>query len=165
MSHDLTITRDVDVPREKLFRCWTDATLMEEWFCPKPWRTRDTRLDLRPGGRMEMEMFGPDGESHAQQGVFLEIVPNERIIFTDAYQVGWTPSGKPFMTVIVTFEDLGNGRTRYTATARHWNADDRDSHEKMGFKGGWETALDQLVELAGTLCPSPSPVAPDIRAK
>ncbi len=53
------------------------------------------------------------------KGVYLEVIPNEKLVFTDAYSAGWKPAPDPFMTAIVTFEDLGGGRTRYTAIARH----------------------------------------------
>ena len=149
--HELQITRDVDVPREKLFRCWTDAALLDEWFCPKPYRTRHTVLEPRVGGRFETEIYGPGGDAFPNLGVFLEVVPNERIVTTDAYRSGWLPNDKPFMTAVVTFEDLGGGRTRYTATARHWSEEDRVKHEQMGFRDGWNAALDQLVELASGL--------------
>ena len=55
------------------------------------------------------------------------------------------------MTLILTFEDLGGGRTRYTARARHWNEADRETHEKMGFHEGWGQCTDQLAELAARL--------------
>ena len=55
------------------------------------------------------------------------------------------------MTGILTFEDLGGGRTRYTARVRHWSAQDKEAHEAMGFHQGWGTATDQLVALAKTL--------------
>jgi uncharacterized protein YndB with AHSA1/START domain len=55
------------------------------------------------------------------------------------------------MTAIVTFEDLGDGRTRYTARARHWTVEDRKEHEKMGFHEGWGQCADQLAELLKTI--------------
>jgi uncharacterized protein YndB with AHSA1/START domain len=84
------------------------------------------------------------------RGVFLEVAPNERLVFTDAYASAWEPSPKPFMTVILTFEDEGSG-TRYTARVRHWTAADREAHEKMGFHEGWGRATDQLAMLAASL--------------
>ncbi|WP_040664948.1 SRPBCC domain-containing protein, partial [Nitratireductor aquibiodomus] len=62
-----------------------------------------------------------------------------------------TPSQKPFMTMILTLEDAGKGRTRYIARALHWNAEDREAHEKMGFHEGWGQCADQLEEIAATL--------------
>ena len=150
MSHELEISREVDVPREKLFRCWTDAALLDEWFCPLPYRTRHTVLEPWTGGRFDTEIYGPEGDAFPNHGVFLEVVENERIVTTDAFSAGWQPA-KPFMTAIVTFDDLGDGRTRYTAKVRHWSEEDREKHIAMGFDQGWNAALDQLVELAKTL--------------
>ena len=72
-------------------------------------------------------------------------------MFTDAYTKAWEPSAKPFMTAVVTFEDAGNGKCKYTAVAHHWNAEDKATHEKMGFHEGWGKAADQLEALAKTL--------------
>ena len=63
----------------------------------------------------------------------------------------WEPAAKPFMTLILSFDELGDGRTRYTAIARHWTAEDREAHLKMGFHEGWGVATDQLAALAATL--------------
>jgi uncharacterized protein YndB with AHSA1/START domain len=79
--------------------------------------------------------------------VFLEVVPNKKIVFTDAFTSAWQPSDKAFMVGEVSFEDLGNGKTRYTARVRHWSEEDRQSHEKMGFHEGWAKAAEQLAEV------------------
>ena len=84
------------------------------------------------------------------RGVYLEVVENRRLVFTDAYVAAWEPSAKPFMTVILTFEPEGGG-TRYTARVLHWTAEDRQQHEAMGFEQGWGIATDQLAALAATL--------------
>ena len=107
-------------------------------------------VDPRPGGSSLITMQGPDGTQVPNRGVYLEVVPNERIVFTDAYTAAWVPSAKPFFTGILTFEDEG-GRTRYTARARHWSAEDCAAHAKMGFHEGWGVATDQLAALAATL--------------
>ena len=80
-------------------------------------------------------------------GVYLEVVPNERLVATDAYIKAWQPSNKPFMTLILTFEDAGKGKTKYTARALHWSADDCLAHEKMGFEKGWTQCTKQLADL------------------
>lgn len=149
-DHELVLTRLIPVPRAKLWRCWTEPDLLKQWFCPKPWRVTVADLDVRPGGHSRITMQGPNGETSPGDGVYLEVVPNARLVFTDAYTAGWRPAEKPFMTGIVTFEDEG-GQTRYTARARHWTAEDRAAHEQMGFHEGWGKATDQLTELAGRL--------------
>lgn len=75
---------------------------------------------------------------------------NEKLVTTDAYTNAWTPSEKPFCTIILTFEDEG-GKTRYTARVRHWTEADREAHEKMGFHDGWGKCTDQLAELASRI--------------
>lgn len=150
-SHDLVLQRVIELPREKLWRCWTEPGLLKQWFCPKPWGVARAELDLRSGGSCNITMLSPEGEEFPNPGVYLEVIPNERLVFTDAYTRAWEPSAKPFMTGIITFEDLGNGRTSYTATARHWNAEDKKQHEEMGFHEGWGKATDQLTELAASL--------------
>jgi uncharacterized protein YndB with AHSA1/START domain len=81
-------------------------------------------------------------------GVYLEVIPNEKLVFTDAYSEGWKPAPEPFMTAILTFEDIGGSRTRYTAVARHRNPETRKTHEEMGFHDGWGTVVTQLEEYA-----------------
>jgi uncharacterized protein YbaA (DUF1428 family)/uncharacterized protein YndB with AHSA1/START domain len=149
-GHELEITRLIPIAREKLWRCWTEPALLKQWFCPKPWGVTTAELDVRPGGSSHIVMRGPNGETHDADGVYLEVSPNRRLVFTDAYTRDWMPSGKPFMTGIVTFDDE-KGQTRYTARVRHWTKEDREAHEQMGFDPGWNAATDQLVDLAKTL--------------
>ena len=149
-AHELTLTRLIDAPRETLFRCWTDPELMKQWFVPRPWTIKHVETDLRAGGKSLIVMADPDGNEYPNAGVYLEIVPNERIVFTDAYTEGWVPSEKPFFTGIVEFKDEG-GKTRYNAIARHWTEEDKERHEEMGFHEGWGQCATQLEELAKTL--------------
>lgn len=145
--HELKLTRLIDAPREKLFRCWTDPTLIPLWFCPPPWSVSHVENDVRPGGSSLVIMKGPNGEEMPNPGVYLEVVPNEKLVFTDAYTRAWEPSDKPFMTGILTFEEE-SGKTRYTARVLHWTAEDKAQHEAMGFEQGWGIATDQLAALA-----------------
>ena len=149
-DRDLVLTRIIDAPREKLFRAWTDPVLLKQWFAPLPYTTPVAELDVRPGGANLVVMRDPSGNDLPNRGVYLEVVENERLVFTDAYTEAWQPSPKPFMTVILTFEDEG-GRTRYTARVRHWTAADRETHEKMGFHEGWGQCTDQLAALVARL--------------
>lgn len=149
-DRELVLTRVIDAPRAKLYRAWTDPELLKQWFAPRPYTTPVAELDVRPGGTNLIVMRDPEGKDHPNRGVYLEVVENERLVFTDAYTRAWEPSPKPFMTVILTFEDVG-GKTRYTARVRHWTVADRETHEKMGFHGGWGLCTDQLAALVATI--------------
>lgn len=148
--HELAFSRFIAAPRQVLWRCWTEPELIKQWFTPRPWTTPVVEVDVRPGGRSHMMFRGPEGEEFPNDGVYLEVVPPERLVFTDAYVEAWRPSAKPFITAIVTFAEEGNG-TRYDARVRHWTAEDRAKHEEMGVHEGWGKAADQLAELAGRL--------------
>jgi uncharacterized protein YndB with AHSA1/START domain len=149
-DREVVLTRIIDAPREKLFRTWTDPELLKQWFAPLPYTTPVAELDVRPGGANLIVMRGPDGNDIPNRGVYLEVVANERLVFTDAYTKAWEPSPKPFMTVILTFEDEA-GKTRYTARACHWTVADRETHEKLGFHDGWGRCADQLAALVAKL--------------
>lgn len=145
-DRELVLTRIIDAPREALYRAWTDPALLTQWFAPAPWTTPHAELDVRPGGASLVVMRSPEGQDMPNRGVYLEVVENQRLVVTDAYSEAWVPSEKPFMTVILTFEDLG-GRTRYTARVRHWTQADCKAHEEMGFHQGWGQCTDQLAAL------------------
>lgn len=149
-ANELVLTRLIDAPREKLFRAWTEPELLKHWFAPAPWSTPFVETDVRPGGHNLIIMRGPDGTEFPSRGVYLEVVKNEKLVFTDAYTSDWQPSEKPFMTGIITFEDEA-GKTRYTARVRHWTAADREAHEQMGFHEGWGKCTDQLAALAASI--------------
>ncbi|HZX86227.1 MAG TPA: SRPBCC family protein [Reyranella sp.] len=145
-DRELVLTRLINAPRAKVYRAWTDPELLKQWFAPKPYTTPIVEIDVRPGGSAYFVMRDPDGKDLPNRGVYLEVVPNEKLVSTDAYVKAWEPSEKPFMTLILTFEDEG-GKTRYTARVRHWTVADREAHEKMGFHEGWGLCTDQLEAL------------------
>lgn len=152
---DLVLTRDLNAPRDVLYSCWTEPRHLMQWFVPKPHRVTACTLDVRPGGACNTT-FDVDGTVMENNGVYLEVIPNEKLVFTDTYTAGWKPSAEPFMTAIVTFEDLGDGRTRYTAVARHRNAEAAKSHSDMGFQDGWGTVATQLEAYAQGLAGRPA---------
>lgn len=149
-DRELVITRLIDAPRELVYRCWTDAELLKKWFAPLPWTTPEAKLDVRAGGANRIVMRSPEGEDYPNLGVYLDVVPNEKLVFTDAFTEAWAPSDKPFMVVTITFEDVG-AKTRYTARVRHWSVEDREAHEKMGFHQGWGQCASQLEGTAKQL--------------
>jgi len=150
-ERELVLAMTLDAPRASVWRCWTEPDLLKQWFCPKPWTVPDAEIDVRPGGIFRTVMRGPEGQEMDHPGIYLDVVPGKKLVFTDAYQPEWIPSAKPFMTAIIAFEDEEGGRTRYTARARHWSAADKETHEKMGFHEGWGQCARQLEALARTL--------------
>jgi len=149
-DRELILTRLIDAPRANVYRAWTEPGLLKLWFAPTPWTTPIVETDVRPGGATLIVMRGPDGNEFPNRGVYLEVVENERLVFTDAYTSAWEPSEKPFITVILSFADEA-GKTRYTAQVRHWSSADREAHEKMGFHEGWGLCTTQLEALARSL--------------
>ena len=147
---DLVLERVVDVPRELVWAAWTQPEHIKKWFTPAPWKTIDCEIDLRPGGKFQTTMQSPEGQTFPNTGCYLEIVPKEKLVFTNAMAPGYRPlvaGGAPFLfTAVITLEAMGIS-TKYTATAIHADVDGRTKHEAMGFHHGWGAALDQLVAL------------------
>ncbi|MGC3982962.1 MAG: SRPBCC family protein [Steroidobacteraceae bacterium] len=148
-QYELTITRLINAPPEQVYKAWINPEMMKEWFCPRPWRVTHVENDVRAGGSSYVLMKGPNGEEFPNRGVYLEVIPGKKLVFTDAYVSAWIPAEKPFMTGVLTFENEG-GKTRYTAKVYHWTEADMKQHEQMGFHDGWGKATDQLeLLLAG----------------
>lgn len=146
-DRELLLTCTLDAPPETVFRAWTDPVLLAQWFAPRPWKLSEIDMDFRSGGKSFFKMIGPEGEEIPCPGVILEVVPNRRIVTTDAYTEAWQPAEKPFMTAITTFEPAPGGKTHYAARVLHWTSADCDAHEKMGFHEGWARCAEQLAEL------------------
>jgi uncharacterized protein YndB with AHSA1/START domain len=94
-------------------------------------------------------MRSPEGRDFPNVGCYLEVVPNRRLVWTDALEPGFRPTRDteaPFrFTATILLEPHGKG-TKYTAIAMHSDEEGRRKHEAMGFHEGWGKALDQLVE-------------------
>ena len=150
-ERDLVLSLVLDAPRDKVYRCWTEPDLLVQWFAPKPWSTPKAVVDVRPGGASVITMADEQGNEYPNPGQYLEVVPNERLVFSDAFVGDWKPSEKPFFTGYLTFEDAGDGKTKYTAVARHWTVEDAENHKKMGFHEGWGICSRQLEALAASL--------------
>ncbi|WP_296435047.1 MULTISPECIES: SRPBCC domain-containing protein, partial [unclassified Rhizobium] len=87
--HELILVREFDAPREKIFKAWTDPELMKEWFVPRPWTISDAKLEVRAGGANLIVMRSPEGQEFPNRGVYLEVIENEKLVFTDAYTSAW----------------------------------------------------------------------------
>ncbi len=155
---DLVFERVVDVPREVIWTAWTTPEHLKKWFTPAPWTTVDCEIDLRPGGIFRTVMRSPEGQEFPNLGCYLDVVRNERLVWTNVLGPGYRPSVRPTdescdafaMTAFVSLESHGGG-TKYGARVIHGDAGSRRKHQDMGFHEGWGKALDQLVDLARTL--------------
>ncbi|MFC3677031.1 SRPBCC family protein [Ferrovibrio xuzhouensis] len=143
-KRDLVLERLIDVPPALVWKVWTTPEHLKHWFVPKPWTITDCEVDLRPGGVFRSVMRSPEGQEFPNIGCYLEIVPQQRLVFTDALLPGFRPSEKPFFTAILELSPHGSG-TRYVATAIHRDEAGRKQHEEMGFEHGWGTVVTQMV--------------------
>jgi uncharacterized protein YndB with AHSA1/START domain len=150
---DLVLTRIVDVPKELVWKAWTTPEQIKKWFTPAPWTTTECELDLRPGGMCRTVMRSPEGQDYPNVGCYLEIVENEKLVWTNVLEPGYRPAAKPAIpgealafTAVISLETHGAG-TKYTALVIHGDPAGRKKHEDMGFHYGWGKALDQLVAM------------------
>jgi len=152
-ERDLVLERTVDVPASFVWRGWTEPDLLKQWFCPVPWKTVEAEIDLRPGGIFRTVMRGPDGQQFDNTGCYLDVVPQEKLVWTGALDPGFRPKAHgadvPFtMTAVIAITPTSSGGTTYRVTVLHGDAKSRQAHEAMGFHVGWNAAFDQLVALA-----------------
>jgi uncharacterized protein YndB with AHSA1/START domain len=143
---DLVLERIVPVTPELVWVAWTQPEHLKKWFAPKPWTTVHCEIDLRVGGLCSTTMRSPEGQDYPNTGCYLEIIPNQKLVFTDALGADFRPNEKAFFTATILLEPHGTG-TKYTVIAMHKDEATRQQHEDMGFQAGWGMCLDQLVEL------------------
>ncbi len=155
MSEDreLVITRTFDAPREEVWKMWTEPENIMKWWGPVGFSSPYARLDLRAGGRYLYCMKDPSGKEYWSGGIFREIVPMERIVATDnftdkdwnivpASTYGLSAEYPSELILTVTFEDLGDGRTKITI--RHLGHPLGPDIE--GARMGWNTSLDKFAD-------------------
>jgi uncharacterized protein YndB with AHSA1/START domain len=155
---DLLFERSIEIPPELVWAAWTTPKHLLHWFTPVPWETIDCEMDLRPGGIFRTVMRSPEGQEFPNLGCYLELIPNEKLVWTNIFEPGYRPAGLrsgipdsdfPF-TAMVLMEPHEQG-TKYKAIVRHGNEADCQKHRDMGFEDGWGKALDQLVEYMKTI--------------
>ena len=142
-QRELVITREFDAPRELVYQAWTDPKHAAQWWGPRDYPARAIKMDVRPGGAWRHCLCSTEtGNDLWHGGVFREVVPPERLVFTFA----WEEEGERGLEtlVTVTFADIG-GRTRMTLTQTPFQSDgERDGHQ-----GGWNSTFDRLAEHLG----------------
>ena len=150
-KREFTVSRTINAPRHIVWKAWVTPEYLEQWWVPRPMTARLTAFDLHPGGAFDLKMFAPDGNESDVTGSFLEIVNQERIVFTTALTADWRPAPTPLpITAYITMTDAGK-MTRYDTRVLYRNDEDGEQLKSMDFPQGWSIGIDQLEVLAQTL--------------
>ena len=151
VAEDLVITRIFDAPRELVWKAWTDPKYVMQWMGPKGFTIPVCKIDFRVGGKYLCCMRTPDGQDLWSGAEYYEIVPPEKIVFAmyfsdsegnrvDPATLGIIHEAKVDQYDVVTFEDLGNGKTKLTF---HGNETMEDA-KSSGQYEGWNQILDKF---------------------
>lgn len=144
---DIVIERFIDAPARLVWEALTKPEHLKEWYMPKEWgRVAKAEMDVRPGGIFSIDIAVGDGREVPNVGCFLDVVPNERLVWTSMLFPGYRPAvfDDIPITAIITMKADGTG-TRYTFTALHRDEADRQKNVESGWLKGTEIATDQLV--------------------
>ncbi|MBT9332792.1 SRPBCC domain-containing protein [Paracidobacterium acidisoli] len=141
-EYDLVLTRTFDAPRELVFEAWTEPKHMAQWWGPDGFSNPRCEVDARPNGAMQITMRGPDGMVYPMTGLYRELVPHERIVFTTA---PLDAEGRPIFEVLhtVTLADAG-GKTELTLRARVLSRTAEAPQYLKGMAAGWSQSLGRL---------------------
>ena len=145
---DLELIREVPVTPEAVFGAWTNPESLKQWFAPRPFSVPLVEIDLRPGGGFRTVMNDPEGNQMMDEtGCFLEIIPNERLVWTSGLTLNYRPQSGPMpFTAYLELTPNGSGGCHYRAIAIHQDPEGAAQHSEMGFHEGWGTVIDQMVE-------------------
>ncbi len=154
----MVITRVFDAPRELVWKAWTDPKYVMQWWGPKEFTAPVCKIDFRVGGKFLCCMRTPDGQEFWNGGEYHEIVPYEKIVssmyFADAEgnKVDASAYGVEHEAIedacdVVTFEDLGNGKTRLTFTGN----EPMESAKESGQLEGWRQIFEKLAEIVAQM--------------
>jgi len=140
-ERELIIRRTFDAPRELVFRAWTEPQLLAQWSCPRGFTCSENRGELRVGGAFSACMRSPEGTEHRLRGVYREIVPPERLVFTHCWvDERGTPGPETLVTVILA--ERGGRTEMMFHQGLFASIAARDGHEQ-----GWTSCFEQLAEL------------------
>lgn len=150
---DFAIERFIDAPARLVWEALTKPEHLKEWYMPKAWgRVSRAEIDLRPGGIISIDIATGDGGDSPNLGCILEVLPQERLVWTSMLFPGYRPAvfDDIPITAVMTMKPEGNG-TRYVFTALHRNEADFETNKSSGFYQGTEIAIDQFVAHVASL--------------
>jgi uncharacterized protein YndB with AHSA1/START domain len=143
-DREIALTRAFDAPRGLVFEAWTRPEHVRHWW---GWRTSTMihcAIDLRVGGAWRYVTREADGSEVPVTGVYQEITPPERLVYTEVYDVEPFNQGEAAVTT-VTFDEVG-GRTTVTSTTRFPSSEVRDGVLASGMEAGAAESMDRLAE-------------------
>jgi len=143
-EHELNIRRTFNAPRALVFRAWTEPQLLAQWSCPRGFTCSENRGELRVGGTFSARMRSPEGSEHRLRGVYREIVPPERLVFTHCWVDEQGAPGPETLVTVTLAEHDGRTEMRFRQ-ALFVSVEARDRHEQ-----GWTSCFERLVELLTT---------------
>jgi uncharacterized protein YndB with AHSA1/START domain len=143
----ILITRELDAPRELVYRAWTTPELVRRWWHANRGEVTVAEIDLRAGGTWRYVMVTGDGQEVGFHGEYREVVPNERIVSTEVYE--GAPGGEATVNTL-TLEEV-DGRTRLTILVQAPNKETRDAITGSGMELGLQDALTLLEDVARSL--------------
>jgi uncharacterized protein YndB with AHSA1/START domain len=140
---EISGSRVLDATPDLVYRAYTDPTVIPQWWGPSRYTTTVDKLELRPGGPWRFVHRAADGGEHAFSGVFREVVPSKRLVFTFNYEA--LPGHEAVETV--TFEAVAGGKTRVTDNTRFQNREDRDGMLQSGMEEGAAESIERLTKV------------------
>jgi uncharacterized protein YndB with AHSA1/START domain len=148
-NSEILITREFDAPKHLVYQAWTTPELVRRWWSGHQGEMTTCEIDLRVGGRWRYVMVAERGFEVAFSGEYREIVPNERIVTTQVYELPGAPEGEGVLN-IVTFTETG-GRTTLALLVQASSKEERDAILDSGMEVGLQQQLDLLEQLAISL--------------
>ncbi len=145
----ILITREFDAPKELVYEAWTTPELVRQWWCGERGEMTVCEIDLRVGGKWRYAMIANEGFEVAFHGEYRELVPNERMVSTEAYEGIPDPDEHAALNTL-TLTEVG-GRTTLTVLVEHPTQEGRDMHIESGMEGGMQEAMDRLERVAISL--------------
>jgi len=145
----ILITREFDAPKELVYKAWTTPELVRQWWCGERGEMTVCEIDLRVGGKWRYAMIANEGFEVAFHGEYRELVPNERMVSTEAYEGIPDPDEHAALNTLTLTEV--DGRTTLTVLVEHPTQEGRDMHIESGMEGGMQEAMDRLERVAMSL--------------
>ena len=142
----ILITREFDAPARLVYRAWTTPELVRRWWSGDRGEMTSVEIDLRVGGTWRFVMKANAGFEVAFHGEYRELVPAERMVWTEVFE--GMPDAEALNTITFTEAD---GRTTMSILVQHSSQEHRDAHINSGMEGGMQEALDRLEEVARSL--------------